>query len=72
MSEEKKKFEKIAFIASPENHVQETAKRLTDRYGFHEPTEADAIVALGGDGLMLQTLHRFLNCRIPIYGIHFE
>jgi NAD+ kinase len=70
MSEEKKKFEKIAFIASPENHVQETAKRLTDRYGFHEPTEADAIVALGGDGLMLQTLHRFLNCRIPIYGMN--
>ena len=33
-------------------------------------TEADAIVALGGDGLMLQTMHRHLNSRIPIYGMN--
>ena len=34
------------------------------------PRTADAIVALGGDGLMLQTLHRHLNDRVPIYGMN--
>ena len=33
-------------------------------------SDADAIVALGGDGLMLQTLHRFMHDRIPIYGMN--
>ena len=32
--------------------------------------DADIIVALGGDGLMLQTLHRFMNSGKPIYGMH--
>jgi len=34
------------------------------------PEEADAIVALGGDGLMLQTMHSHLHSRIPIYGMN--
>jgi NAD+ kinase len=34
------------------------------------PEEADVIVALGGDGLMLQTMHRHMNSRIPIYGMN--
>ena len=35
-----------------------------------EVEQADAIVALGGDGLMLQTMHRHLNSRVPIYGMN--
>ena len=35
-----------------------------------EPEAADVIVALGGDGLMLQTLHRFMDAGKPIYGMH--
>lgn len=45
-------------------------QRLKERYGTTPVQEADAIVALGGDGLMLQTLHTFMNDRIPIYGMN--
>ena len=40
------------------------------RYGNAAPAEADVIVALGGDGFMLQTLHRFMASGKPIYGMH--
>ena len=46
------------------------AARLAARYGNAEPEQADVIVALGGDGLMLQTLHRFMTSGKPIYGMH--
>ena len=45
-------------------------ERLTARYGNVPAEEAEAIVALGGDGLMLQTLHRHLHDRIPTYGMN--
>lgn len=70
MAKQKTKFEKIAFVASDVQEAQEALARLTNRYGQVEASEAEAIVALGGDGLMLQTLHRFLNDRIPIYGMN--
>ena len=40
------------------------------RYGNIAPAKADVIVALGGDGLMLQTLHKFMKSGKPIYGMH--
>jgi len=64
------RFDKIAFIASETKEAQEALKTLTKRYGDASAEEADAIVALGGDGLMLQTMHRHLNSRIPIYGMN--
>ena len=64
------KFEKIAFVASDTNEAQEALQTLTKRYGNASTADADAIVALGGDGLMLQTMHRHLNSRIPIYGMN--
>ncbi len=70
MAKSKSKFEKIAFVASEVAEARDALARLTDRYGTVEPSEADAIVALGGDGLMLATLHRFMNDRIPIYGMN--
>lgn len=66
----KSKFEKVAFVASEVADATEAVTRLTERYGSVDPREADAIVALGGDGLMLQTLRRYLNDRIPIYGMN--
>ena len=39
-------------------------------YGNHDPASADIVVALGGDGLMLQTLHRNMRSGTPIYGMH--
>jgi NAD+ kinase len=64
------RFEKIAFVASDTNEAKDAFKALTRRYGNVAPEEADAIVALGGDGLMLQTMHDHLHSRIPIYGMN--
>ena len=65
-----KSFDKIAFVASDVAEAQSALQRLSHRYGNVKPRDADAIVALGGDGLMLQTLHRFMNDSIPIYGMN--
>ena len=54
-------YERIAFVASPIPEAQEARERLAARYGNVPPEDADVIVALGGDGLMLQTLHRFMT-----------
>ena len=70
MPKSKTKFEKIAFVASDNPEAQQALARLTELYGNVPPETADAIVALGGDGLMLQTLHRFMNDCIPIYGMN--
>ncbi|CFX30740.1 putative inorganic polyphosphate/ATP-NAD kinase [Candidatus Filomicrobium marinum] len=70
MSKSAKTFERIAFVASGVPEARDALRRLAHRYGNSPPTDADAIVALGGDGLMLQTLHRYMNSRIPIYGMN--
>jgi NAD+ kinase len=65
-----KSFRKIAFVASETKEALAAREVLVERYGNARPDEADAIVALGGDGLMLQTMHKHLNSRIPIYGMN--
>jgi NAD+ kinase len=70
MAKPNRKFEKIAFVASEVEEAELARNALVARYGDCSPGEADAIVALGGDGLMLQTLHRHINDRIPIYGMN--
>lgn len=64
------KFDNIAFVASEVSEARSALAALTDMYGNVPTKEADAIVALGGDGLMLQTLHRHMHDRIPIYGMN--
>src|SRR3954452_25509335 len=61
---------RIAFVASTSAEAEQARTVLAARYGETPPAEADAIVALGGDGLMLQTLHRFMTSGKPIYGMH--
>jgi NAD+ kinase len=70
MPKPKRKFDKIAFVASEMPEAVAARKRLVARYGAVEAEDADAVVALGGDGHMLQTLHRFMNDGIPIYGMN--
>lgn len=65
-----KNFQILTFVASDHQDAQDAAKRLISRYGNSAPENADAIVALGGDGLMLQTLHAHIGNHIPIYGMH--
>ena len=63
-------FERIAFVASETRDAVDACAALVKRYGNAPPAEADAIVALGGDGLMLQTMHNHMHSRIPIYGMN--
>lgn len=60
----------IAFIAAATDEAQSAQRRLVARYDGVAPDGADAVVALGGDGFMLQTLHAFMNTGKPIYGMN--
>ena len=62
--------QRIAFIAARIPEAREACSKLEATYGNCAPDDADVIVALGGDGLMLNTLHKFMNSGKPIYGMH--
>lgn len=64
------KFERIAFLANDGLEAQAALRRLVHAYGNSPSKSADVIVALGGDGFMLDTLHRHMHDRIPIYGMN--
>ena len=63
-------YERIAFVASPAPEAKKALARLVKLYGNVTPSKADVVVALGGDGLMLQTLHQHMHTGKPIYGMH--
>ena len=64
------KYNRIAFLASEAPEARKALTRLTKLYGNAEPASADVVVALGGDGLMLQALHKFMSSGLPIYGMN--
>jgi NAD+ kinase len=61
---------RLAFVASDRPEAQAARKALIARYGAVPEDEADVIVALGGDGQMLETLHGNLRQRTPVYGMN--
>ena len=61
---------RIAFISSGTPEAEAAQARLAPRYAAVAPEQADIVVALGGDGFMLQTLHAFMNTGKPIYGMN--
>lgn len=61
---------KIAFLASSAPVAQTARAALIGRYGNCEPETADVIVALGGDGFMLDTLHTSQHLDAPVYGMN--
>jgi NAD+ kinase len=61
---------KLAFTASARPEAQEALQRLKRAYGDADVAAADVIVALGGDGLMLDTLRRRLKDKKPVYGMN--
>jgi NAD+ kinase len=61
----------LHFTASDAPEAQDALARMRARYGDAGADKADVIVALGGDGFMLQTLHAFLHSQRPIYGMNF-
>lgn len=60
----------IAFLASEAPVAQTALERLVARYGHVPPKDADVIVALGGDGFMLKTLHGTQQLSTPVYGMN--
>jgi NAD+ kinase len=61
---------RVAFVASDAEAAQQALAELQRRYGAGEPERAEIIVPLGGDGFMLETLHRFIASGKPIFGMH--
>lgn len=60
---------RLALLASPAEEAQAALARLALRYDHCAPEHADVLVALGGDGFMLQTLHRYGGLGKPVYGM---
>ena len=64
------RFERIAFLSNELAEGIAARDALIARYGHVDAEQADIIVALGGDGFMLQTLHRFMGSNKLIYGMN--
>lgn len=60
---------RIAFLASPAEEAQQALAQMTALHGACEPEDADVLCALGGDGFMLQTLHRHGGLGKPVFGM---
>jgi len=68
-----KTFKKLAFQCSEKPSAKAAKKALISLYGNVEPSEADAIIPLGGDGFMLETLMRnmpLIRRGLPVYGMN--
>ncbi len=61
---------KISFVSAEMEGAQEALRTLEKEYGNLSPEEADVIVALGGDGFMLSTLHKCIAYKKPVYGMN--
>ena len=64
------RYDRIAFVASANEEAEAARKELAARYGDLPIDQAEIVVALGGDGLMLQTLHHLRDGGTPIYGMN--
>jgi NAD+ kinase len=61
---------RIAFTASERPEAQEGRARLAARYGDVPIDQAEVIVALGGDGFMLECFHDYMDTGLPVYGMN--
>jgi len=61
---------KIAFLASPSDMARASLAELTALYGDCRLQDAEFVVALGGDGFLLEILHRMLGKSLPVYGMN--
>ncbi len=60
----------VAFVADNTETASKAFNALTSRYPHVPPAKANIIVALGGDGFMLATLHKYMDIKIPVYGLN--
>jgi len=65
-------YKRLALVASPHENAQNAAHALKDAFDWSPIEKADAVVVLGGDGFMLQTLHQMLDSGrvVPAYGMN--
>ena len=66
-------YDKIAFLSMDKTEAKQAMARLVEKYGNHDAADADVIVALGGDGFMLETLRKYmplLRRGLPVYGMN--
>jgi len=70
MSARPKSALRLAFVAAATPAARAARVALEERYGSVTPAKADYIVALGGDGLMLQALHHNIKRQTPIFGMN--
>lgn len=63
-------MKKLCFIAAKTEPAQEALALLSKKYGQHSHKDADIIVVLGGDGTMLETLHKAIQWNKPVYGMN--
>ena len=63
-------YKNIAFVAAEQTQAQDALKRLKHRYASIAPEDADVIISLGGDGFILETLHRYIADNKPVYGMN--
>jgi NAD+ kinase len=64
------KTARLAFFANRDAGAKAALTRLKARYGHVAPHDADVIITLGGDGFMLESMHRFLAKDVPIFGMN--
>ncbi len=60
----------VSVVAADTEAAQQARAELEHLYSCVPSEDAEVIISLGGDGFMLETLHRFLPQRLPIYGMH--
>ncbi len=61
---------RLCILSSSKPQAVETAAALRQRFGDHGPASCDTIVAVGGDGFMLETLRAYMNAGKPVYGVN--
>lgn len=61
---------RLGFVASGSDRAQQALTSLKRLYNSVEPEQAEVIVALGGDGFVLETLHRYMHLAVPVYGMN--
>lgn len=62
---------RISFVSSGTPEAEAALSRLRLKYGDTGLDDANVVVALGGDGLMLQSLHRVMERQLPVFGMNF-
>lgn len=73
MSKQNQPYKNIAFLSVSKSHAKKAMAELVAQYGNCDAAHADVIVALGGDGFMLETLRKhmpLIKRGLPVYGMN--